>query len=69
MSTNDDLFVNNPRPPVPPKPPVNPWRVVGWLVVVFLVLILIGAYIQSHHGQQCPDGYVWVPAYQTCVAQ
>ena len=65
-----DQTVNTPPPwDRPPSQPVNPWRVVGWLVAIFLVLILIGAFVTAHHQPTCPAGYTWDPSIQQCVYQ
>ena len=47
-----------------PRKPVNPWNIVGWVVVVGILLVIVGSCINSQHG--CSNGTYWDSTSQTC---
>ena len=57
---------NQPPPyqPPPPRKPVNPWNIVGWVVVGIILLVIVGSCINSQHG--CSNGTYWDSTSQTC---
>jgi hypothetical protein len=48
---------------------VNPWNIIGWLIIVAIVLIVIAVVVVVHHHgtpTTCPYGYFWAPIQNAC---